>query len=64
MTKPNTSERNAFDSLLDRILAVPRDEILRREKEYQEQASQNPRRRGPKRKAKISAVSREPSDKA
>jgi hypothetical protein len=64
MTKPDTSERDAFDSLLDRVLAVPRDEILRREKEYQEQAAQNPKRRGPKRTTKPSAVARGSDDKS
>ena len=61
--KSDTSERQAFDNLVDRVLAVPHAEILRREKEYQEQAEQNPKRRGPKRKVKPSAVAHEPTDK-
>jgi hypothetical protein len=52
-------EFDAFTKLVDRILAVPHTEIIGREKEYQEQAAQNPKRRGPKRKPKTSAVARE-----
>jgi hypothetical protein len=48
-------ELDAFTKLVDRVLSVPRAEILRREKKYQEQAAQNPKRRGPKRKVKPSA---------
>ena len=59
----NTPERVAFDNLVDRVLAVPHTEILRREKDYQEQAAQNPKRRGPKRKVKSSAVVHESTDK-
>jgi hypothetical protein len=60
--KPNT-EFDEFTKLVDRVLAVPRAEILRREKEYQEQAAQNPKRRGPKRKVKPSAGAHESTDK-
>jgi hypothetical protein len=59
--KSKPSEREAFDKLVGRVLSVPREEILRREKEYQKQAAQNPKRRGPKRKVKPSA-SRDPDD--
>ena len=48
-------EFDAFTKLVDRVLSVPHTEIKRRAQEYQKQASQNPKRRGPKRKAKISA---------
>jgi hypothetical protein len=60
--KPNT-EFDEFTKLVDRVLSVPHKEILRREKAYQKQAAQNPKRRGPKRKAKPSADAREPDDK-
>jgi hypothetical protein len=61
--KTRRSELEAFTKLVDRVLSVPHAEILRREKEYQEQAAQNPKRRGPKRKAKPSAVGHESDDK-
>jgi hypothetical protein len=54
VTKPNP-EFDAFTSLVDRVLSVPRAEIHRREQEYQKEAAQNPKRRGPKRKVKPSA---------
>ena len=46
--EPESSEYGAFKSLLERILAVPRSEILRREAEYKEKAALNPHKRGPK----------------
>jgi hypothetical protein len=52
-SKPN-AEFDAFTRLVDRVLSVPHTEILRREKEYQKQVAQNPKRRGPKRKVKPS----------
>jgi len=61
LDKRNT-EFDEFTKLVDRVLSVPHSEIVRREKEYQKQAAQNPRRRGPKRKVKSSAVP-ESSDK-
>ena len=50
--KGKTPEFDAFTGLVDRVLAVPRDEIARREKEYRKGVDANPNRRGPKRKAK------------
>ena len=44
-------EYQAFTSLVDKLLKVPKDEVLRREAEYKEQAAKNPRKRGPKPKA-------------
>jgi hypothetical protein len=42
-----------FTGVVDRLLAVPKAEILRREAEYRKQADKNPHKRGPKpRKAK------------
>jgi hypothetical protein len=61
--KAPTSEFDAFTKLADRVFSVPRAEILRREKEYQEQSARNPKRRGPKRKAKASVVAHEPNGK-
>lgn len=61
--KSGTTEREAFDSLVDHVLAVPHEEIVRREKEYQERQARKPKRPGPKRKVKPSAVARESTDK-
>ena len=49
-TKP-MSEFDAFTRVVDKVLSVPKAEILRREAEYRKQADQNPRKRGPKTKA-------------
>ena len=57
--KAPTSEFDAFTKLVDRVLSVSRAEILRREQEYRAQAEKNPKKRGPKRKVKPSAVARE-----
>lgn len=61
--RSKSSERAAFDNLVDRVLAVPHSEIVRREKEYQDQQAQKPKRPGPKRKVKPSAVGHESGDK-
>jgi hypothetical protein len=61
--EPSTSEFDKFTKLVERILSVPHAEILRREKKYQEHAAQNPKRRGPKRGVKPSAVAHESGDK-
>jgi hypothetical protein len=44
-----------FDALVRRVLAVPHEEIVRREAEYKRQSALNPHRRGPKPKIKPSA---------
>ncbi len=54
-SKPHAFEFDEFTKLVDRVLSVPHAEIVRREKKYQEQAAQNPKRRGPKPKIKPSA---------
>ena len=41
-----------FSKAVTHILSVPKTEILRREAEYKKQADANPRKRGPKPKAK------------
>lgn len=46
-----SSEFEAFSTLVSRVLSVPKTEILRREAEYQKEAVKNPKRRGPKRKS-------------
>jgi len=48
-----------FKGAMRAILAVPREEILRREAEYKKQAALNPRKRGPKSKRK--SVSHDPA---
>jgi hypothetical protein len=40
-----------FAKLTNRLLAVPKDEILRREAAYKAEAAKNPHKRGPKPKA-------------
>jgi hypothetical protein len=55
--EPETSvEYRAFKSLLGRVLAVSREEMQRREMEYQKQSKLNPNRRGPKAKRKRGAA--------
>ena len=49
------SQFAAFNQLVDKVLSVSREEILRREADYKEQVAKNPRKRGPKRKVKPSA---------
>ena len=44
-----------FEGVMRKVLAVPREEMLRREAEYRKQVDANPNRRGPKRKVKPSA---------
>lgn len=41
-----------FNATMQHILSVPREELQRREAEYQKQAALNPRKRGPKTKQK------------
>lgn len=44
------SEFDAFTRVVDKVLSVPKAEILRREAEYRKQADANPRKRGPKKR--------------
>jgi hypothetical protein len=41
-----------LDVLVRKVLAVPHEEIMRREAEYKRQSALNPKRRGPKPKFK------------
>jgi len=50
--KEEPGEFEAFTSAMDKILSVPKAEILRREAEYRKKADANPRKRGPKPKRK------------
>lgn len=50
MARP-PKEFQAFTSLVDRLLRVPKDEIVRREAAYKAEVAKNPRKRGPKPKA-------------
>jgi hypothetical protein len=56
----NTEEYRAFKSLMVRVFSVPREEMQRREAEYQRQAALSPNRRGPKPKPKPKPASRAP----
>ena len=51
MAKRPSKEYAAFVKLTDRLLAVPRAELQTKLDAHKEQAAQNPKRRGPKRKA-------------
>jgi hypothetical protein len=52
-TESETSpEYDAFKVLLNRIIAVPHSEIVKRETEYKRQSLLNPNRPGPKPKRK------------
>lgn len=46
-----SKEYAAFAGLVDQLLAVPHAELQKRLDVYREEAAQNPRKRGPKRKA-------------
>lgn len=48
--------------LTDRVLSVPKSEILRRESEYKKNAALNLRRRGPKPKVNSAASAPVPDD--
>lgn len=41
-------EHQAFTSLVDKLIKVPKDEVLKRENEYRIKAAKNPNKRGPK----------------
>jgi hypothetical protein len=43
-----------FDAFVRQVIAVPHEEIMRREAEYRRKVALNPRKRGPKPKAKPS----------
>jgi hypothetical protein len=47
-----SAEFRAFTATMDKLLAVPKSEIIRREAEYRKSADANPNKRGPKRKRK------------
>lgn len=53
MARPS-KEYQAFAKLTDRLLAVPHAEIQKRVVQHREQSAQNPRKRGPKPKVKLS----------
>ena len=49
-SKDTSAEFDAFTATVDKLLSVPKSEILRREAEYRKRADLNPKKRGPKRK--------------
>ena len=51
MTKPS-AEYAAFDSLVGKVLSVPREELKRREAEYKKASEARPFRPGPKKGTK------------
>jgi hypothetical protein len=58
MGRPS-KEFQAFRTLTDRLLAVPRSKIQERIAQQRKVSAQNPRKRGPKPKVKPSASGRE-----
>lgn len=54
-----TKEYQAFTSLVDQLLTVPKDEIVRRVEAEKAASAANPNRRGPKPKVKKRAASRD-----
>jgi len=53
----HSAEYETFTSAVERIMSVPKAEILRREAEYKKMADANPNKRGPKPKRKIKSAS-------
>jgi hypothetical protein len=53
----HSQEFDAFTNLVDRVIAVPREELLRREAQYKREMSAAPTKRGPKPKAKATKPS-------
>ena len=53
-----TAEFKKFKTAMRRILSVSKEELLRREAEYQKQSLANPNRRGPKPKKKAAKQKR------
>jgi hypothetical protein len=51
----HSKEFDAFTNLVDRVLSVPHSVIKERIDQHREVADKNPRKRGPKAKAKPSA---------
>jgi hypothetical protein len=47
-----TKEYQAFTSLVDKLLTVPKEELDRRMMAYREEADKNPNKRGPKPKGR------------
>lgn len=54
-----SKEFQAFTSLVEKLLAVPKATIIERQASHREQSVANPRRRGPKPKVKPSTSGRE-----
>jgi hypothetical protein len=50
-----SSEYGAFKGLLNRLMAVPHEEMARREAQYKKQSAINPSKPGPKPKRKRGA---------
>lgn len=54
----HSKEFDAFTGLVDRVLAVPHSVIQERIEKHRREADKNPRKRGPKAKAKPSVSAR------
>lgn len=61
MSKPS-KEYQAFTSLVDRLLTVPKATIVERHAAHRAQSDANPRKRGPKPKSAPKPGVRDPGD--
>ena len=61
MARPS-KEYQAFTSLVDRLLTVPKATIVERHAEHRKQSDLNPRKRGPKPKSAPKPGDRDPGD--
>jgi len=50
----HSAEFERFTALVDRVLSVPHSTVKERIEQHRKQAAQNPNRRGPKPKQKVS----------
>jgi len=57
----HSADYKRFTNLVDRLMAVPHEEIQRREAEYRKQVDANPHRRGPQRGSKKRKAVKPPS---
>ena len=57
----HSPEYDAFANAIERIMSVPKSEILKREAEYKKKAALNPRKRGPKPKKQDASASPDPA---
>jgi hypothetical protein len=62
MNRPK--EFDVFTELVDRVVSVPHSVIQERVEKHRKEAEKNPRKRGPKKKAKPSSSGHGPNSRA